>query len=93
MLGASLVYGMVNYVVGGVKIPIAFFNGAFDPANFAVSANFPFTSLFLTSPTPTTLVLNYTPVPEPTGILFAVVAAAWTTRRIGRRKAPRTEQC
>ena len=31
LLGASLVYGMVNYVVGGVKIPIAFFNVFFVP--------------------------------------------------------------
>src|SRR5205823_5415502 len=66
-------------IVDSGPIPIAFFNGAFSPANFAVSANFPFTTLFLTSPTPTTLVLNYTPLPEPIGILFAVVAAAWPT--------------
>lgn len=72
-------------IIDSGAIPIAFFNGAFSAANFAVSANFPFGSLSLSSPTPTTLVLNYVPVPEPAGVIF-VAGVAWVAQRVFRRK-------
>jgi hypothetical protein len=62
--------------------------GAFNPANFAVTANFPLAALSVTSPTTQTVVVNFTPAPEPTGLLFVAAAAggaahAWRKRRRG----------
>ncbi|MFO0811305.1 MAG: autotransporter-associated beta strand repeat-containing protein [Gemmataceae bacterium] len=61
--------------------PIAFVGGAFSPANFAVTANFPLTAVSVTSPNSLTVVVNFTPVPEPAHVLAVAALAAGTVLR------------
>lgn len=62
--------------------PIAF-PGGFDPTLFSVTADFAVTGLTVLNPTAGTVVLSFTPVPEPGSVLLVVagVAAAGGLRR------------
>jgi autotransporter-associated beta strand protein len=70
-------------VVDSGAAPIVFPGGGFDPNLFSVTSDFPTTGLTVTNPTASTIVLNFTPVPEPGSVLLvaAGVAAAAGLRR------------
>lgn len=63
-------------VIDSGSTPIAFPAGGFDASLFSVTADFPISGLSVLHPTPGTVVLTFTPVPEPGSVLLVVAGAA-----------------
>jgi autotransporter-associated beta strand protein len=80
-------------VIDSGSTPIIFPVGGFDPSLFSVTTDFPVTGLSVLNPTPGTIVLNFTPVPEPGSVLLVVagVAAVAGLRRRFRTAGVRGE--
>jgi autotransporter-associated beta strand protein len=56
--------------------PLTFPGGGFDPALFGVTTNFEMTGVSVSNPTPGSLVVSFTPVPEPASVLLIAAGAA-----------------
>jgi hypothetical protein len=76
-------------VLDSGSTPIVF-PGAFDPSLFSVVTTFPVSGLSVAHPTAGTVVVSFTPVPEPGSVLLvaAGAGAAVGLRRRGRTVGP-----
>lgn len=76
-------------VIDSGSAAIAFPGGGFDASLFDVTADFPASGLTVLHPTPGTVVVTFTPVPEPGPVLlFAAGAGAAVVLRRRRRERP-----
>src|SRR5205823_6466790 len=95
VIGPNLTWGqayswVIATAAGGIQRNGTAFTGTFDPGDYALtSPNWETLSGVSLVADPTNLTLNFTPTPEPTGLLALAGSAALAAGSLLRRKSRR----